>query len=74
MELVAQVTWPRKTEFTLSALKSHLSHVLLASIYRNCESLIEVVLRVQISVEADYEKNVHVKKYVLNRLLTNRIW
>ena len=49
------------TEVPLSTLKSHLSHVLFASIYRNCEIRIKLVTRFQILVEASLEKNVYVK-------------
>ena len=51
-----QVTWSSKTEIPLSTLKSHLLHVLFASINRNCEIRIKLVSRVQIPVEASLEK------------------
>ena len=57
----AQATWSCETEIPLSTFKSYLSHVLFASLYRNCEIWIKLVSRVQISVEASLEKNVYVK-------------
>ena len=55
------MTRPDKTEFPLSALNSHLSHVLFASVYQKCEIGIESVGPVPIPVEASSEANVNVK-------------